>query len=110
MAYEVKQRGTKFVVVDTETKRIRGTYDDEDSAEDRKDDLDFKNEVRGKLSRMPVSEMTPEEKAAAYDKMMAEKNDPPDPKIPPKKEDDPTEPTEPKVRRSAYWGELPGES
>lgn len=102
MPYEIKERGNKFYVVDTETKKIRGTYDDEDSAEDRKDELDFRADVRNRINRMPVTEMTAEEKAKEYDRLMAEKNKPPtDPAIPPKKEPDP-----PKTRRSAYWGDL----
>lgn len=110
MGYEIKRRGDKYVVVDSETKRIRGTYDDEDAAEDRKDDLEFKVEVRDRLNRMPVSEMTAEEKAAAYDKLQAERaNQPPnDPHIPPKNEP-PADPQKDKTRKSAYWGELPGE-
>jgi hypothetical protein len=110
MGFEVKQRGDKYVVVDTDTKRIRGTYDNEDDAEDRKDDLEFKIEVRERLGRMPVTEMTPEEKAAAYDKMIAERNaTPPDPHVPPKKDDETSDDKKPKARKSAYWGELPGE-
>lgn len=103
MPYEIKTKNDKFYVVDTDTQKIRGTYDNEDDAEDRKDALDFRAEVRGRLSRMPVTEMTAEEKAAAYDKMMAEKNTPPtDPNLPPKQEDkDKTK----KVRHSAYWGQ-----
>lgn len=100
MPYEIKERNGKFFVIDTATKRIRGEYDDEDKAEDRKDDLDFRESVRSRLDRMPVKEMTAEEKAAEYDRMMAEKKDAPiDPAIPPKKEDPPKEP----VKRSRYW-------
>jgi hypothetical protein len=113
MGYEVKQRGDKFVVVDTDTKRIRGTYDSEDDAEDRKDDLDFKVEVRDRLSRVPVTEMTADEKAAEYDRLMAAKANAPDPHVPPAREGDDNggkkDPPKTTVRRSAYWGELPGE-
>lgn len=104
MPYEIRKKGDSFYVVDTANQKIRGgPYDNEDKAEDRQDELDFRETVRNRMSRMPVTEMTPEEKAAAYDKMMAEKEK--DPKIPPKKEEPPTEP--PKTRRSAYWGDLP---
>src|SRR5580692_9523662 len=109
MSYEVKQRGDKFVVVDMATKRIRGTYDSEDDAEDRKDDLEFKNEVREKLARVPVTEMTAEEKAAAYDKMIADKGlGETDTKRPPKLDED-KDKDKSKVRRSAYWGDLPSD-
>jgi hypothetical protein len=106
MAYEIKTRGDKYYVVDTtDNNKIRGgPYDDEDKAEDRRDELDFRQTVRDRLSRMPVAQMSAEEKAAEYDRMMAEKKDPPetDPKIPPKK-DETTEP--PKTKKSAYWGD-----
>lgn len=104
MGYEIKEKNNKFYVVDTETKKIRGTYDDEDSAEDRKDELDFRAHVRSKIDRLPVTEMTAEEKAAAYDKMMADKdNKPTDGNLPPKTPpaDDKTD----KPKRSAYWGD-----
>lgn len=104
MGYEIKQRDGKFYVVDTETKKIRGEYDNEDRAEDRKDDLDFRAHVRSRIDRLPVKEMTAEEKAAEYDRMMAEKNQtPPDPNLPPKKDDPPTPP--PTTKKSAYWGD-----
>jgi hypothetical protein len=109
MAYEIKQRGEKWYVLDTENNnKIRGTYDNEDAAEDRKDELDFRAHVRSRIDRLPVTQMTAEEKAAEYDKMMAEKNQqtPPDPNVPPKKEGV-TEP--PKVKKSAYWGDLPND-
>ena len=66
-----------------------------------------------RLERMPVTEMTAEEKAAAYDKLMAQQNQPPpkgdppsDPKppagpVPP--DPKPTPPTPPK--RDAFWGD-----
>lgn len=103
MPYEIRERNDKFYVVDTDNNdKIRGTYDNEDAAEDRKDDLDFRAHVRSKIDRLPVTEMTADEKAAAYDKMIAEKNatPPPDPNLPPKKEEIP----KPK-KRSAYWGD-----
>lgn len=104
MPYEIKERSGKFYVVDTATQKIRGgPYDDEDKAEDRQDELDFRETVRNRMSRMPVTEMTPEEKAAEYDKMMAERDKQTDPKIPPKKEPEPPK-TEP-VKRSRYWGD-----
>lgn len=106
MAYEVRERGGKYHVVDTDTQKIRGSYEDEDSAEDRKDELDFRATVRDRMSRMPVTQMTAEEKAAEYDRLMAEKAKAAatqtDPKLPPKKEEtiDP-----PKKKRSGYWGD-----
>lgn len=105
MPYVIKEKDGKFHVVDTDTKKIRGSYEDEDKAEDRKDELDFRATVRDRISRMPVAEMTAEEKAAAYDKMIAEKNAAPtdDKHIPPKKEDPPAPEKTPK--RSAYWGD-----
>lgn len=106
MSFEVKHKGDKYYVVD-ENGKIRGSYANEEDADDRKDDLDFRVEVRERLSRMPVTQMTAEEKAAAYDKLMADheakKVAPPDSQIPPKK-DPPEEP--PKVKRSAYWGDV----
>ena|ERR1700704_3876551 len=107
MPYEIKTRGDKYFVVDTDTKKIRGTYESEDDAEDRKDELDFRATVRDRMSRMPVAEMTAEEKAAAYDKMMAEKND--DKNLPPKK-DDKTPPEAKKNKRgSLFWDSLENE-
>lgn len=104
MGYEIKEKNNKFYVVDNDTNKIRGTYENEDDAEDRLDELKFRADVRGRLERIPVAEMTAEEKAAAYDKMMAEKNQPPpDPNLPPKKPEDDGKPK--KVRRSAYWGQ-----
>lgn len=106
MAYEIKERGGKFYVIDTDNNgKIRGTYDSEDAAEDRKDDLDFRATVRDRMSRMPVTQMTAEEKAAEYDRMMAEKEKTPptDPNVPPKKET--TNPPPPATKRSAYWGD-----
>jgi hypothetical protein len=102
MGYEVKERSGKFYVVDTETNKIRGTYDSEDSADDRKEELEFRVHVRQRLERMPVSQMTSEEKAAEYDKLMAAKQT--DPNVPPKK--DPKDEPPPKTKKSAYWGEL----
>jgi hypothetical protein len=103
MPYEIKRKNDQYYVVDTANQKIRGgPYDSEDKAEDRQDELDFRETVRNRMSRMPVTEMTAEEKAAAYDKMMAEKEK--DPKIPPKKEGDP--PTDPPKKKSLYWGEL----
>jgi hypothetical protein len=106
MPYEIKERNNKFYVIDTDNNgKIRGTYDSEDAAEDRKDELDFRAHVRSRIDRLPVSEMTAEEKAAAYDKMMAEKNKAPEDKnLPPKKEDPPAPPVQKK--RSGYWGEM----
>jgi DNA-directed RNA polymerase delta subunit len=103
MPYEIKQKGDKFYVVDTADNKIRGTYDNEDSAEDRKDELDFRAHVRSRIDRLPVTEMTAEEKAAAYDKMMAEKDKPTDSHIPPKKDEQEEKDKKPK-RRSPYWG------
>lgn len=105
MAYEIKERDNKFFVIDTDNNnKIRGTYDNEDAAEDRKDELDFRAHVRSRIDRLPVSQMTAEEKAAEYDKMMAEKNKTPDDKNLPPKKDPPTEPTTP-PKRSGYWGD-----
>ena len=105
MPYEIKEKNGKYHVVDTTNQRIRGSYENEDSAEDRKDELDFREGVRSRLDRMPVQEMTAEEKAAAYDKLMAEQKQP-DPNIPPKKEE--KEP-EKKTKKSLYWGDLENE-
>lgn len=104
MPYEIKEKNNKFFVVDTETQKIRGTYDNEDDAEDRKDALDFRAEVRGRLSRMPVTQMTAEEKAAEYDRLMAEKEkEKVDPNLPPKQDPKTNPPKTP--RRSLYWGQ-----
>lgn len=105
MPFEIREKKDKFYVVDTDTQKIRGTYDSEDDAEDRLDELNFRADVRGRLNRIPVAEMTAEEKAAAYDKLMAEKNNQPptDPNLPPK-QDDKKDPNK-KVKRSAYWGQ-----
>jgi hypothetical protein len=106
MGYEIKTRGDKYYVVDTDTKKIRGTYDNEDDAEDRKDELDFRATVRDRMSRMPVAEMTAEEKAAAYDKMMAEKNKDNDSNLPPKKDEKTNPETKTKKRGSLFWDSL----
>jgi hypothetical protein len=106
MPYQIKQKGAKFFVVDTTTQKIKGSYDDEDSADDRKDDLEFKEHVRDRLSRMPVSQMSADEKAQEYDRLMAEKtNAPPpnDPNVPPKID---TKIDPPKVKHSAYWEDV----
>lgn len=108
MAYEIKETKGKFYVVDTETQRIRGgPYNDEDDADDRKDELDFRAEVRAGIGRIPGKELSPEEKAAEYDRLMAEKKNS-DPNVPPKKDGDgepPDKDKDKKPRRSAYWGE-----
>ena|ERR1022692_525290 len=107
MPYEIKQKDGKYFVVDTATQKIKGSYDNEDSADDRKDDLEFKEHVRDRLSRMPVSQMSATEKAEEYDRLMAEKsNTPPpkaDPNVPPKID---TKIDPPKVKHSAYWGDV----
>jgi hypothetical protein len=111
MPFEIKEKGNTYYVIDTATQKIKGSYDDEDSADDRKDDLEFKEHVRERLSRMPVTQMTAEEKAAEYDNLMAAKNaqKPPetDSKIPPKI-DPPAHP--PEVKRSRYWGDQGNDS
>lgn len=109
MAYEIKKDGDKYYVVDTNNNnKIRGgPYDDEDKAEDRQDELDFRATVRDRIGRMPVTQMTAEEKAAEYDKMMKDKENgapPTDKNIPPKKDDAPTPPPTP-PKRSGYWGD-----
>jgi hypothetical protein len=110
MPYEIRQRGDSYYVIDTgNNDKIKGSYDSEDKAEDRKDELDFRAHVRSRIDRLPVSEMTADEKAAAYDKMMADKNTapPPDPNLPPKKDNSDATGKPNKARKSAYWGELP---
>jgi hypothetical protein len=67
--------------------------------------------IEERLKRMPVTEMSAEEKAAEYDKLMAErhkKTDPPaeppkDPKapVPPA----PKAPEPPAPKRDPYWGD-----
>jgi hypothetical protein len=108
MRYEIKEKNGKFYVIDTEdNNKIRGTYEDEDRAEDRKDELDFRAHVRSRIDRLPVTQMTAEEKAAEYDKMMADKNNqqtpPTDDNLPPKK--DKVDDKPPKTGRSRYWGD-----
>lgn len=107
MPYEIRQKGERWYVVDTANNdKIKGSYDNEDAAEDRKDDLEFREYTRSRLDRIPVAEMTTEEKAAAWDKAQNEKNnEPPDDKnLPPKKEKE--EKVEPPKKRSAYWGDM----
>ena len=66
-----------------------------------------------RLERMPVTEMTAEEKAAAYDKLMAEKNQPPTdpPKDPPKDPKNGPVPPNPRPevppapKRDPFWGD-----
>lgn len=103
MPYEIKSKNDKFYVVDTDTNKIRGAYDNEDAAEDRKDELDFRAHVRSRIDRLPVTEMTADEKAAAYDKMMADKGKADD-KLPPKIDDTDKPPVTKK--KSLYWGEV----
>lgn len=105
MAYEVRSKGGKYYVVDTATNAVRGHgYEHEGDADDRADELNFRIEVRDKLSRVPVTRMTAEEKAAAYDKMMEDKAREGDKNIPPKQE----EPKDEKKtgKRSLYWGDV----
>lgn len=104
MAYEIKSRDGKYYVVDTDdNNKIRGTYDDEDRAEDRKDELEFRAHVRSRLERIPVQEMTAEEKAAAYDKMMADKAANADKNIPPKIEPPVNTDKSTKTKKLSYW-------
>lgn len=103
MAYEIKSKDGKYYVVDSETNKVRGTYDSEDDAEDRKDELDFRNHVRSRLERIPVAEMTAEEKAAAYDKMMADKAASADKNLPPKIDPTANPPKDTKVKKLSYW-------
>lgn len=103
MAFEIRNRGGKYYVVDTDNNdKIRGTYDNEDAAEDRQDELNFRAHVRDRLARIPVAQMTAEEKAAEYDRMMAEKQN--DPKVPPKQ--DPPKDEGKTKKRSGYWGDI----
>lgn len=114
MPYEIKERRGKFYVVDTATNRIRGEYEDEDSAEDRLDELQFREEMRSGVSRIPGKELTEAEKAAEYDKIKAAEQE--DKNLPPKKNDDAdkdgdkTDKTDKKektgTRKSLYWGDL----
>lgn len=103
MPYEIREKNGKFHVVDKETNRVRGSYNDEDSAEDRLDDLEFKEYMRRSVQ---PREMTTEEKAKAYDELQS-KEPPKDDKIPPKKDE--KEKKEKKQRKSLYWDNLPDE-
>jgi hypothetical protein len=114
MSFEVRSKSGKYYVVNTTDNSVRGRgYDDEGDAEDKCDDLNFRLEVRDKLSRVPVTEMTSEEKAAAYDKMLADKAREQDANLPPKNDDKtppPTNTPKPKSKRFAYWGDVTDES
>lgn len=64
-----------------------------------------------RVSRMPVVEMTAEEKAAEYDRLMAAKNKPEPPAEPPKPDGTPVpppaKPTEPpQPKRDPWFGEI----
>lgn len=112
MPFEVRTKNGKHYVVDTVTNAVRGRgYDDESDAEDKADDLNFRAETRERLGRMPVTEMTAEEKAAAYDKLMADKAKESDTNLPPKQVDDKDKtPDKPAKRRISYWGDVDNES
>lgn len=109
MGFEVRTKSGKYYVVDAATNQVRGrAYDDEGDAEDRMDELNFRVEVREKLSRVPVTEMTAEEKAAAYDKMISDKAKETDTNLPPKNDPPTTPPKEDNKtskRRISYWGD-----
>lgn len=111
MAYEVRQKNNQYYVVDTVTNAVRGKgYADESDADDRADDLNFRAETRDVLSRIPRTEMTAEEKAAAYDKLLADKAKEGDGNLPPKQE--PTDKTKqtPSKKRISYWGDVENEA
>jgi hypothetical protein len=68
--------------------------------------------MEARLNRTPVKEMSPEEKAAEYDKLMAERNapKPPDPEPPKPAPGSPVpppakEPDPPKGRRDPFFGD-----
>jgi hypothetical protein len=122
MPYDIREAGeNNFEVFDTESSEVKGKRASEDAAErllDRLEATDHRKQVAERLERIekrvertPVKELSPEEKAAEYDRLMAEKGngdpEPPkkagDPTEPPKKEPDP-EPPKPK-RRGGYWGD-----
>lgn len=107
MAWEVREKRGKFYVVNSETEKVRGApFDDEDDADDKADELNFREEVRSGVGRIPGKELSAEEKAAAYDKLMAEKNQPPpDPNLPPKKEGDGKDDKTPPVKKKGYWSD-----
>jgi len=107
MPWEVRSKNGKFYVVNKETNAVRGRgYDDETDAEDKVDDYNFREETRGHLSRIPKSEMTAEEKAAAYDKLIAEQAQRNDANLPPKQGDTKNDPPpNPPKRRITYWGD-----
>jgi hypothetical protein len=122
MALDIRQAGeSNYEVFDTETSEVLGKRASEDAAERLQDRLETQlwrkghddrlTKMEDRLSRTPTKEMTADEKAAEYDKMIASKNaEPPkvdpkngDPKPPPAKVPDPTPPVT--TKRSAYWGE-----
>ena len=119
MAFEIQTRDEKYYVINSTTKKIRGgPYESESAAENRKDDLEDSEAIRSRfdgieerLKRMPVVEMTAEEKAAEYDRMIAEKNrqaphESSKDTAPPRKDEPTKDNTDVKSRRrSLYWGD-----
>lgn len=121
MSLEIRQAGeNNFEVFDTETNEVLGKRASEDAAETLQDRLETKlwrteqaerlAKMEDRLNRTPTKEMTPEEKAAEYDKIIAEKGKVPDkdvkdaPTPPPAKIPDPA-PPKPETKRSRYWGD-----
>lgn len=68
----------RYKVIETATNRYRGIYDDEFKAADRIDELEFMDELKIRIRKdHPLPEdkiMTNEEKAAEYDRIMAERD------------------------------------
>jgi lipase chaperone LimK len=115
MPFEVRSKNNRFYVVDTKTNAVIGRgFDDESDAEDKADEKNFREETRERLGRMPVTEMTAEEKAAAYDKLMADKAKEADSNIPPKQDDKDNKPPPDnklgKGKRFTYWGDVENEA
>lgn len=84
MPYTTRKKSDKEWELLNPDGTVKRTYTTEEAAEDRADDLNEREEhrtwrsgVEDRLRRMPVKEMTAEEKAAEYDRMMTQQVEPP---------------------------------
>jgi hypothetical protein len=79
--YQARPKDDRFEVVDEANGTVITTRATLEAAEDYIDRRELRDEFRKLGDRIPNKELTPEEKAAAYDKMIAEqakeKNQPP---------------------------------
>jgi len=117
MPYKIEKVGEdddiKFNIIDVESGNVVATRKSEEAAENKLDTLEIRDHLKEMGNRLPKPEMSAEDKAAAYDKLMKEKEDaekntptPPtnQPPAPTPKTSDP-EPPKKTGPKSRYWGD-----